>query len=224
MSIRPDRVVLVLGTGTDVGKTWLSARLVRHWRDAGHRVAARKPAQSFAPGDVERGITDAQLLAAASGEDPTDVCPAHRWYPVAMAPPMAADVLGLVPPATADLQRELVWPAPVDIGLVESAGGVRSPLATDGDSVTWCEAIAPDLTVLVADAGLGTINAVTLSVDALRDELGADVPLVVHLNRFDPASDLHHRNRHWLTDRLSVRTTTESEILACDGWKGMTSD
>jgi dethiobiotin synthetase len=49
--------------------------------------------------------------------------------------------------------------------------------------------------LLVADAGLGTLNAVRLSAEALRQ-----VPalLVVVLNRFDSATELHVLNRNWL--------------------------
>ena len=50
---------------------------------------------------------------------------------------------------------------------METAGGVRSPQADDGDAVDLVRLLAPDLVVLVADAGLGTINAVRLCVDAL---------------------------------------------------------
>jgi dethiobiotin synthetase len=191
--VRPRRLVLVVGTGTDVGKTWVSARLLTALRARGSRVAARKPAQSFDADDDPAGH-DAALLAAASGEDVAEVCRAERCYPVAMAPPMAADVLGRPRLTIAALAEELWWPTePVDVGLVETAGGVRSPQAHDGDAVDLCGALAPDLVVLVADAGLGTINAVRLSADALA---GCD--LVVVLNRFDTADDLHARNRAWL--------------------------
>ena len=46
--VRPERVVLVCGTGTEVGKTWVCGRLLRELRDRGLSVSARKPAQSFA--------------------------------------------------------------------------------------------------------------------------------------------------------------------------------
>jgi len=207
---RPAVVVLVAGTGTEVGKTWVSARLLEAWRAAGLTVAARKPAQSFAPGD---GPTDADVLAGASGEDPDVVCPPARSYPVPMAPPMAADVLGRPVPTVAAL-ADVDWPgAPVALGLVETAGGVRSPQGDDGDVTDLIDALAPapDAVVLVADAGLGTVNAVRLSVDALRPVLGGAGPgggerraPVVVLNRFDEASDLHRRNRDWLRKRCGV--------------------
>jgi dethiobiotin synthetase len=185
----------VVGTGTDVGKTWVSARVLRDLRAAGLRVAARKPAQSFEPGDDPAG-RDAAVLGAASGEAPERVCPRHRWYEVGMAPPMAASALGRPRFTIADFVSELAWPASgVDVGLVETAGGVRSPLAEDGDAVSLCLELTPDLLVLVADAGLGTINAVRLTTEALR---AIEVPQVVVLNRFDASADLHVRNRSWL--------------------------
>ncbi len=151
---------MVVGTGTDVGKTWVAARLLTDLRAAGLRVAARKPAQSFEPSD-DRATLDAAVLGAASGESPESVCPAHRWYEVPMAPPMAAEVLGRPAFSIGDLEAELRWPdEAVEVGLVETAGGVRSPLAADGDCLALCGALAPDAVVLVADAGLGTINAV----------------------------------------------------------------
>ena len=90
---RPQRLVVVVGTGTDIGKTWVSARLLTALRQAGVTVAARKPAQSFDAGEDPAGL-DSALLGAATGEPSETVCLPHRWYPVAMAPPMAADVLG----------------------------------------------------------------------------------------------------------------------------------
>jgi dethiobiotin synthetase len=203
--------VVVVGTGTDVGKTWVAARLLMDLRAAGCTVAARKPAQSFDRDDDPAG-RDAAVLGAASGEDPEAVCPPHRWYEVPMAPPMAADVLGRPPFGIADLLEELSWPAGrVDVGLVETAGGVRSPLAGDGDCAALSRALAPDLAVLVADAGLGTINAVRLTAEVL------DAPSVVVLNRFDPSSDLHARNVAWLQERDGLRVVTvpggEAELL-----------
>ena len=122
MTTRPARLVFVAGTGTAVGKTWTAAAVLARLGRAGLRVGARKPAQSFDAGD---GPTDADVLAAATGETPHDVCPPHRWYARALAPPMAADALGAPPFAVGDLIDELRWADGVDVGLVEGAGGPR---------------------------------------------------------------------------------------------------
>jgi dethiobiotin synthetase len=203
---RPERLVLVTGTGTEVGKTWLGAHLATELRAKGLRVAARKPAQSFAPGD---GPTDADVLAAATGEDVDTVCPRHRWYEVAMAPPMAAEALGRPPIKIAELADEITFPADIDVGLVEAAGGVRSPLGHDGDTVDLVALLKPDAVVLVADAGLGTINAVLLSFAAL-----APTTVRVFLNRFDGADPLHAANRRWLSDHFRLDVTVEIHALA----------
>ena len=204
---RPVRLVVVAGTGTEVGKTWCAARIIEHLRAGGVTVGARKPAQSFDPDDPHP--TDAAVLAGASGEDPAVVCDPVRSYEVALAPPMAADALGRPVPTVAELAAAcLAWPDPPPvIGFAELAGGVRSPIAADGDGVALTAALAPDSILLVADAGLGTINSVRLSVEALSSACPA--PVLVLLNRFDPADDLHERNRAWLADRdgFSVATT-----------------
>ena len=202
----PVAVVPVAGTGTSVGKTYVAARLAASLRTRGIPVVARKPVQSFAAGDTE---TDADVLAAATGEDPLVVCPPHRRFPLAMAPPMAAEALGRPPFTIADLTGEIIATAPADaLIMVESAGGVRSPLASDGDTVALAEELRPGRVLLVADAGLGTINAVHLSVDALAGQR-----VVVFLNRFDPRDDLHARNRDWLATRAGLEVVTDPEAL-----------
>jgi len=197
---RPERLVLVTGTGTNVGKTWVTCALARSLRAAGRSVAARKPAQSFAAGDE---TTDAALLADATGEDAETVCPSHRWYPVALAPPMAADALGRPRIVLADLVGEIVWPDDTDVGFVEGAGGLCSPIAHDGDSLALAERLAPDLVLLVADPALGVVSTVRLTIRAL-----AGARVLVVLNRFDPDDEVHRRSRDWLVavDGCSVVT------------------
>jgi dethiobiotin synthetase len=126
-----------------------------------------------------------------------------------MAPPMAAAVLGRPPFTIRDLAAELTWPAPEpDVRWVETAGGVRSPLASDGaDTVDLCRLLQPDVVALVADAGLGTINAVRLCSAALSGQ-----PVVVVLNRC--TGDLAARNRAWLADVDGFDVVTDPVTLA----------
>ena len=202
---RPRTLIVIAGTGTEVGKTWVGAQLLSLARANGVRVSARKPAQSFEPGQA----TDAELLAAATGEPPHEICPEHRWYPVPMAPPMAADALGRERVLVRDLLAEITWRAGVDWGCVEIAGGLRSPIAHDADNIELIEALAPDRVVLVADAGLGTINSVRMSIAALTPR-----HIDLHLNRFDAGEDLHVRNRHWLQEFYGIASSvTPAELL-----------
>jgi dethiobiotin synthetase len=205
----PRTLLVVAGTATEIGKTWVAARLAAALRERGWRVGARKPAQSFASGDA--GPTDAEQLAAATGERAETVCPRARWYEVPMAPPMAAAALGRPPIRLAELAAELAasWPRPaLDVALVELAGGPRSPLAEDADGVELTRALAPARVLLVADAGLGTINAARLAADAF-----APLPVWLHLNRFEPGDELHRRNRDWLRDRAGLALSCDLEAL-----------
>ncbi len=215
---RPDRLVVVAGTGTDVGKTWVSARLIELWRASGRRVMARKIAQSF---DPSQPPTDSQVLSAASGEDPNTVCSPEYSFETPMAPPMAADALGRPVPELADLLGALSWPddQPVEtggrlspvIGLVETAGGLCSPQAGDGDALDVIAALLPDTVILVGEAGLGTINSVRLSLRALEPLATAGegrCAVAVVLNRFDQRNALHRRNFAWLHQCCGLEMTT----------------
>ncbi len=216
---RPERLALlavVAGIATDVGKTWVTAAVAMQLQRAGTVVAARKPAQSHESGDAK---TDAPVLARSTSAGLHAVCRADRGYPAAMAPPMAAAALDAAPFAVADLVAELEWPTGCDVDLIESTGGIRPPLASDGDTVELIRQVDPDAVVLGPDAGLGVIDAVRPSracgrarrcrtpdarlgvIDAVRLCLAALEPIhpIVLLNRFDSRNDLHRRNLAWLS-------------------------
>lgn len=205
-------IVVVTGTGTEVGKTWFTAATIAVVRASGRVVAARKPVQSFDPDDTSP--TDAEVLARATGEAPATVCPRHRWLGLAVAPPMAAAALGLEPFTIAELAAEVRAGAPAGaddgaVVFVEGAGGARSPIADDGDTVSLAHALAADRVVIVADAGLGTINSVRLTAAALSSWTP-----VVALNRYDDARALHRANRAWLADRDGYDVVTSATQLA----------
>lgn len=203
MTARPRSVVAVVGTDTGVGKTWVTANLVERARAQGLAVAVRKPVQSYDAAEV--GATDAEILAAAAGLEPVDVCPADRWYALPMAPPMAADALGRPGIGLQDLA--VTWAEGIDFGLVETVGGVRSPVAHDGDSAALVGLVAPDRVLIVTDARLGTINATMLTLAALEKW-----PAVVFVNRFDPDDDLHRRNLAWMERHAGVAVETALDV------------
>jgi dethiobiotin synthetase len=203
-------LVVCAGTATDVGKTWVGATVLAELRRRGRSVSARKPAQSFDPADHH--LADAAMLAAATGEPVDLVCPPERSYAVPMAPPMAAAALGREVPDLDAMVGELCWSEPPpDVCWVELVGGPRSPLAADGDGVDLVARLRPDHLVLVADAGLGTINAVTLASAPFQ---ALDLEPVVLLNRYDPEVDLHRRNWAWLSERSATAVLTDATALA----------
>jgi dethiobiotin synthetase len=198
-------VVVVAATNTGIGKTWVASRLVARLRATAETVFARKPVQSFDPAD---GPTDADLLARASGEDITVVCPPHRTYELAMAPPMAAAALGRPPFSIADLVREIDIPES-GVTVVEGVGGPASPLADDGDTVALAHALGADSIVLVAEAGLGAISDVRLCAAAFGRR-----PTTVFFNRFDGGDAVHAANRAWLVEHCGYDVEADIDGLA----------
>jgi dethiobiotin synthetase len=216
----PDTFIMVLGTATDVGKTWTICRLIESLRRRNMTVAVRKLIQSFDPDDPRP--TDAELLAAASGEDVYAVCPEHMWFPLPLAPPIAALELGLEPPLRSEVISGYLWTENTDVGIVEGVGGLMSPIAIDGDNITLIEYLIPDHLLIVTDAGLGTINAVNSAIAALdaRQALTDVEQITVFLNLYDESLALHRRNREWLylrpywvNERYDIRVVTDIEDI-----------
>ncbi len=177
------RGLLVTGTDTGVGKTEVAAALVAGWRARGLDVGAMKPAQS----GVEDGLTtDAdRLREAAGGTDPADlVCPYSLRAP--LAPAVAARLEGV------EISLAHVLACAAELAsrhaalVVEGAGGLLVPLT---DRETYADlAVALGMPVLVvARAGLGTVNHTALTCEALRAR-GLAVAGVI-LNRASPGAD-----------------------------------
>ncbi len=88
-------------------------------------------------------------------------------------------------------------------GGLGAAGGVRAPITHDADNVELIRRIQPHHVLLVADAGLGTLNQVRMSLEALSGQR-----VTALLNRFDVGNDLHRRNREWLAVRDGATVIT----------------
>jgi dethiobiotin synthetase len=177
------RGLFVTATDTGVGKTEVACALVANARAAGLDVGVMKPAQS----GVEAGVpSDAERLVAAAGlHDPPElVCP------YAFAPPLAPAVAARLAGVAISLERILGAARSLSARhaalLVEGAGGLFTPLTPDG---TYADlAVALELPVLlVARAGLGTVNHVALTVEALRARHLAVAGIV--LNQVGPTDD-----------------------------------
>jgi dethiobiotin synthetase len=177
------RGLFVTGTDTGVGKTEVACALVSGARAAGLDVGAMKPAESGLapgqPGDAER------LRQAAGGGDPIElVCP-YRFGPP-LAPAVAARLAGVEISLPRILEAARTLAARHAALVVEGAGGLLVPLTA---SQTYADlAVALGLPVLVvARAGLGTVNHTALTLEALRAR-GLSVRGVI-LNRSGPEGD-----------------------------------
>jgi dethiobiotin synthetase len=188
MSFATPPGLLVTGTDTGVGKTFLTAALLAHLRGEGVRVGALKPVATGASriGEDWHSEDGAALIEAlGGGVDLRRVVPI--LYEEPLAPCVAARRAG-TPLLQADLLREVAsalewWSTQADLMLVEGVGGLLCPLA-EGTTVADL-AIALDYPLLiVARRGLGTLNHTLLTVEAAQSR-GLRVAGVV-LNGAEP--------------------------------------
>jgi dethiobiotin synthetase len=175
------RVLLVTGTGTGVGKTVTAAALVAGARARGQRVAVVKPVQTGLQPGEPGDLGDIVRLAG-----PVETHELAR-LPDPLAPDTAARVAGRTLPTVAQHASYVVGLAgrgDLDLVLVEGAGGLLVRLdATGGDITDLAAALSTaELAatfVVVAAAGLGTLNHSALTAEALRSRRLACTGFVV---------------------------------------------
>ena len=157
-------VLVVTGTGTGVGKTVVTSALAALALAAGRRVAVLKAAQTGVemgqPGDIEevRRLVGSGLT-----------CRELARYPDPLAPATAARRAGLpaVTPTTVTAAARELSEAH-DLVLIEGAGGLLVSLDGNGGTLADVAAALAAPVLLVAAAGLGTLNHTALTVEVLH--------------------------------------------------------
>lgn len=157
------RFVVVTGTSTDVGKTITTAALAATIEG---RVLVVKPAQTGAAD----GDSDAREITRLSGVE----CREWVTLPEPLAPDVAARRAGVAIPTVREHAARLRYleDEGFDVVVVEGAGGLLVRLDADGGTLRDLAADLADThrvdVVVVAGAGLGTLNHTELTVEALR--------------------------------------------------------
>jgi dethiobiotin synthetase len=202
--------LLVTGTDTGVGKTVIAAAIVLARREAGVRAIGFKPLESGVGGD---DTADSAILAAASGAlEPLAAPVAQLAEP--LAPAVAADRAGAVVDTAAIEERVASLRAAGWSVIVEGAGGILVPLAW-GYTALDLAAHSGLEAVIVGRAGLGTLNHVLLTVEALQQR---DVPVraVVLNGRGDPPDRAESTNPSALRRLLPGIPIFEVPRLDCE--------
>jgi dethiobiotin synthetase len=181
-------IVLVTGTDTDVGKTIVTSAIAAAAQAAGLRVAVIKPGQT---GTALGGPTDMELVSRLAGTETTRTLAS---YPDPLAPLAAARVAHLPPIelyAVVDAIRAEAEQH--DLVLVEGAGGLLVPMGERPSGDPWTVAdLATTLgarAIVVARAGLGTLNHTALTLEALSRR---GVPAGVVLGAWPAEPELVH--------------------------------
>ena len=203
--------LFIIGTGTDVGKTYVSGLILKKLKESGVSAAYYKAAMSgnerSADGSLIPG--DALHVKRVSGisQPLEEMC--HYVYETAVSPHLASRMEGN------PVQMEVVLEGfrkacqGYEYVTMEGSGGILCPICFDEKEI-WL----PDVVkacgldcLLVADAGLGTINAVGLTAFYLK---ARDIPLKgIIFNHFQPGDPMQEDNMK-MCEHL-----TGAKIVAC---------
>lgn len=203
--------LFITGTGTDVGKTFVTGLILKKLTESGRKAAYYKAAMS---GNVRRPDGslipgDALFVKNISGIHQTleEMCP--YIYETAVSPHLASRLEGN--PVRMDVVEEGFRKvcSKYDYVTMEGSGGILCPICFDEAKIQLEDVIQKlNLSCLIiADAGLGTINSVVLTVEYMRTR---NIPIKgIIFNRFHPGNVMEEDNLRMCEYMTGVK------VLAC---------
>ena len=203
--------IFITGTGTDVGKTYVTGLIVKKLKESGMNAAYYQAAMSGNE-RTEEGMLlpgDAQYVKTVSGIEQSLACMCPYVYEAAVSPHLASRIEG-----NPVMLQEVVKGfeevcRQYDYVTMEGSGGILCPICFD-ERELWLEDVIRELglsSLIVADAGLGTINSVVLTVEYMRAK-GLPVKGII-FNRFHPGDRMEEDNLRMCEHR------TKLPVLAC---------
>jgi dethiobiotin synthetase len=172
----------ITGSGTEIGKTFITAALIHELRRRDRPVAALKPIVSgFDPAHAED--SDPCVLLAALSEQPT-IEALDRIAPWRFRAPLSPDMAALRENRAIDFaalverSRKAIAAAPGTL-LIEGVGGVMVPLEDRHTVLDWITALRIPA-IVVSGSYLGAISHALTALDALRSRSLAIAALVVN--------------------------------------------
>ena len=156
--------LLITGTDTGVGKTWIGRALGNALVKAGLRVVALKPVETGCS-DATALFEDGALLAAATCQ--AEPLSALYRFSAPLPPALAADAAGEAIDLDAMLLRLEALSTGAEVVLVEGVGGLLAPMTWEWTVVDLARALGASALVVALDR-LGTINHTLLTLGALE--------------------------------------------------------
>jgi dethiobiotin synthetase len=172
--------VFITATGTDIGKTFVAAGLIRHFRRAGRSVSAIKPVVSGFDPQAWQESDPAVLLAALGRPLALDEIEAiSPWrFKAALSPHMAAKQEG-----RAIAFQEVIefcrraTPGRPGLLVIEGIGGIMVPLDDRHTVLDWMSVLRIPI-ILVAGSYVGTVSHTLTALEVLARR-NLDVAAVV---------------------------------------------
>ncbi len=213
------RALFITATGTDVGKTYVTALIVKRLRDAGIVAGYYKAALSGAEERCGKLVPgDADFVARASGMREPPESLVSYVYKNPLSPHLAAQIEGN-PPELNVIKRDFARALKkYDYLCVEGCGGIVCPIRWDGRKIMLDDIIKTCglSVVIVAPSGLGSINSAVLTVEHAR-AAGIEVRGII-MNNYDESEIMHRDNKYMIEALTGVR------VAACVKRGGMELD
>ena len=171
----------ITGTGTEIGKTFVTAALIHEFCRRARKVTALKPvASGFDPAHIAE--SDPGVLLAALGEAPTPAA-LDRITPWRFAAPLSPDMAARLEQRAIDfaalVEHSRAAVAAADVALIEGVGGVMVPLDGRHTVLDWMTALRLPL-VVVGGSYLGAISHALTALDVVRSRNLAIAAFVVN--------------------------------------------
>lgn len=205
--------VFVTATGTDIGKTYISGLLVKKMRDLSYNCGYYKPVLSGAvrrsDGSLIPGDCADVIETSALDLDPSD-CVSY-CFDEALSPHLAAKRRGVKIDKNIIKSDFIRLSQKYDYMVVEGAGGIACPFNLDGETLLLSEIInvlGLDI-IIVADAGLGTINSALLTFEYAKSHSINVCGFII--NNYDENDFMHADNK------IQIERLTGVKVLAAVG-------
>lgn len=191
------RTLFITGTGTDVGKTYVTGLILKKLHQSGISAAYYKAAMSGNDRRTDGTLIPGDALAVKEVSGITqpleEMCP--YIYENAVSPHLASRLEGN-PVAMEQVRTgfEAVCER-YDYVTAEGSGGILCPICMEGEEI-WLEDVIRVCgmgCIMVADAGLGTINSVGLTAFYMKQR-GISLRGII-FNHYEPGNVLHEDNR-----------------------------
>ncbi|MCR1954280.1 dethiobiotin synthase [Clostridioides mangenotii] len=202
--------VFITATGTDIGKTFISALIVKKLRENDVDAGYYKPALSGALLDKGKLIPgDVDYVCSKSGLDNKYEELVSYVFETAVSPHLAAKINNVQIDKENILDHYLKLKDKFEFLVVEGCGGIICPLNMDNELIMLTDIIKMMniKIVIVASSGLGTINTTVLTIEYARS-LNIGISGII-LNNYEEDNFLHQDNKE------KIEKLTGIKVISC---------
>lgn len=201
--------IFITGTDTDIGKTYITGLIIKKLIDSGFDATYFKAAASGNERDSSGNLIpgDADFVKKISGlsDDLNELIP--YVYEVALSPHLACQLEGN--PVDMDVVKKYYNALSMkhDYITMEGSGGILCPInVTSSPKELWLEDVIKEFNmscILIADAGLGTINHTVLTTEYMK-HAGICVKGII-LNHYHPGNCMEEDNIKMIEHRSGIK-------------------